>query len=127
MDEFEHECGICCSDVDETKNKNICIDCNSLICDKCINKKHYQSGDWLWLQTSCSKCEKYVCRECIIVCYECANIGDTYDVYCSNCAPDDIEYVNCEYHEWSLCKKHEKNRGCGTCKTNKNYYNKYVL
>jgi hypothetical protein len=126
------ECSVCYKDFkysDETKKT--CTDCQDLICNKCIDKKYYQNGDWIWLQVSCSMCGKYVCRDCVIVCYECAQMSDyasedTY-VYCDKCSPDDIEYVECEYHEWSSCNKHGDVSGCGICRTNKNYHDKNTI
>ncbi len=97
-------------------------ECDSSICNKCVNENFYMYSDWIDATCKCETCNKIMCRYHMIFCYDCALSGDQIN-YCENCCPADIKDVSCEYHTWTTCgKKHEFGSGtCRECVANKNY------
>jgi hypothetical protein len=41
-------------------------------------------------------------------------------------APEDLEYIQCKYHRWSVCNKHPDKK-CGACYANHNYHQKHSI
>jgi hypothetical protein len=122
--------------------KPLCSVCG--IPNECINKT-----DWLLnLPNTCIKCNMIICGNCMCICHECANTGDTDNCTvcytCTNCTKlTEINSVDCKYHKWNYCSKHfnvetpsvetsversvEKPNVCKICEANQNYHAKYAI
>jgi len=124
-EEEEQECTNCSETVkDEDCEK--CVSCENYVCGKC-SLKDYPVDDWFTVDSHCSKCGQVRCRDCVYFCYDCANEGDTPNVYCKKCCPKEIQSVRCGHHCWANCEKHRKETGnqCGECDANRIYSDKY--
>lgn len=128
-EEEETECNCCTRSIEPTPE--LCASCRKhTVCDKC-RTNGYDYWEWLHIEDPrCDGCKKTLCRDCTFMCTSCWNgphegpyMGK---IYCDACKPDDIEYVECRYHEWSRCKECRKDvdeyeAACGECQANANY------
>lgn len=103
-----------------------CANCDEQICRTCVLSGTIQLEEWLDVSNHCSKCAKLLCYDCVLGCYTCANYGADFVTYCEKCAPEDLEYIQCKYHRWSVCNKHPDKK-CGTCYANRNYHQKHFI
>lgn len=120
------ECCMCSETIDGVSFE--CGDCNKRICKDCCGEEgYYMHYEWLDVSITCDVCDKYVCDKCVRFCHDCANYEGT-GYFCGKCCPEDIKYLDCEYHTWSTCKiKHEYSDGCGKCRANRNYDGKHRI
>ncbi len=123
------DCPTCFDALGEYSN---CTSCGDKICRTCVLTAEYPLEEWLDVSNKCTTCKKLLCKECVYVCYDCANEGDTFDVFCETCRPNSIEYLDCKYHTWSTCSKHEQlhtpinsPNNCGACFANRNYHERH--
>lgn len=138
----KHEGDLCTNCEDYTvcsscSECHLCIDCNNVVCSKCIEQSQQVINEWLNVDLKCSTCKKLVCRKCVRFCYDCMNQDYNGKVYCSADCPATIKYIDCKLHKWSTCSLHhstkdqeiqnqdQKFNGCGTCYANWNYSLKY--
>ncbi len=115
----EFEC-YCCSDMCSKTDYRNCEICSEDVCVQCKKPRRILNfNDWLTqCPNYCFKCKRVGCEKCISTCIQCWNISEKYPFYCKDCS--DLVIDDCEYHHWTLCKKHKKT-GCPECKSNKNY------
>ncbi len=95
--------------------------CGGNICESCAEKKIVEL-EWTDFDSKCNSCNRYVCYNCSVFCYDCANSSNEFKTYCSYCENNVIP-IGCEYHKWSTCPaEHEFSYGeCGECVANRNY------
>lgn len=119
------ECVSCIHEYNASELKK-CRICASNVCNKCYdNDNVLYFTDWLnECSNCCVGCNRIGCKECIGICYQCANIGDNFDTYCIDCK--EFEHIACLYHDWSNCESHTGS-GCGICEANKNYHLKQTI
>jgi len=123
MTDSENEPKLCIVCLEEYKESVPCHvkDCQHEICSECVDKRiSWGEGGWFTIGVNCEKCQKITCPFCIVVCYDRAGTGENDLEYCSECVPDTFMVVECDYHEWWTCGKHEEKR-CGQCQANRNY------
>lgn len=130
---MDAECARCGDGIKDPDNPAaVCHCCERPVCDDCYDNDEPYVTSWLQVSTTCMKCLKYTCTNCISVCYDCANNewNEEYEICCTKCAANKLTRVDCEYHEWWTCGKHEtdaqeKFKGCGECYANWNYAGKH--
>ncbi len=123
------DCPNCCEALGEFSN---CTSCGDKICRTCVLNDYHSLNEWLDVSNKCTVCKKLLCRECVYLCYDCANEGIASDVFCEACKPADIHYLDCSYHMWSTCVKHDhlhtpinSPNNCGVCFANRNYHDRH--
>ena len=124
MDEIQDEdgyiCATCEEDTDFSELKQ-CRICETGVCVKCYdenNKLNYT--EWLYgCSNKCIACNMIGCKDCINLCYQCANLSEGNDSYCVKCKIFDTIKCRCG-EEWPVCDKH-KDIECPTCEANQNY------
>lgn len=107
----EYYCEGCYEKVKRRCKKNKCSmkDCDNYTCKDC-QKNGYIIHEWCRAPSHCEECKKMVCSDCIVFCHYCANNNEEFKFYCKDCAPDDIVWNDCKYHQWMKCgKEHEGN------------------
>lgn len=140
------------SSEENSSDKIICSICN----DEINSDKDglVAVTDWLDAYPKCERCEKEVCGNCLITCYDChndANNENEYPFICLNCYEADtkraqnstkvdtknyLTNVDCKYHSWYTCrlphydetleeKKKKTKNECRQCRANANYDAKY--
>lgn len=115
------ECGGCCFPCETFYS---CEICNENLCKDCHESVSF-NADWLYdLDNKCNDCGKRGCIQCLSACYQCCNVGED-KVLCMNCDKGKIQDVSCEYHDWYVCDKCDKE--CQQCFANKNYSDKYQI
>lgn len=119
------EC-ITCSKIFNRSELKYCRICDSDVCSKCYDERSVlYFSDWLYdCSNRCTKCNIIGCKECINLCYSCANTDCVFDVYCHKCKT--FITVDCEYHTWMMCDKHSIDE-CELCHVNKNYTLKHTI
>lgn len=102
-----------------------CDVCKGTLCERCGERGEdtIRLEEWLYSMNLCQKCNKLLCKNCMVICYNCAVSGEG-DYLCSNCAPKLTESNICRYHRWFYCSKHEQPTSCSTCGANRNYTSK---
>lgn len=100
-----------------------CDICGTEMCHECYNKReNLFFTEWLYdVPNKCTECQLVGCRECILLCFTCANLSESFDTYCNKCKK--FDEIDCEYHTWYVCDEH-KNDECGECYANRNYHHK---
>lgn len=102
-----------------------CSSCNNPVCKACMLKNLHPIEEWLDVSIYCCICNALICTNCVQLCYDCANTGDSFDVYCKQCVPSVIKSVVCSMHTWTTCDKHEDEHArCGQCDANHMYDNR---
>jgi len=119
LEALKIECNEC---LDIAGRHEKCSGCECVICSKCLDKEFHPVTEWCDIEWKC-KCKKLVCSVCAIFCHDCANEGEEFSVFCTECCPDNMIDNVCKYsHDWSTCGKHEKMKiECGSCRADKNY------
>lgn len=147
---------ICCEESFDIENTTQCECCeNNFLCNHCKDSE-YDLEEWLQINLKCEICEKIVCHECLITCYDCANDDEMNEIVCMDCKPKNLVQIDCDFHEWWTCGKHKndsdrdsddgndgndndnqennvKNKNgdvsneCGQCRANRSYHLRYSL
>jgi len=119
------ECSYCLEDYSISKLSK-CASCQqNFICPGCADGE-VLLAEWLLVPTKCDQCPGNVCRDCLKLCYDCANVESEFTVYCTRCAPSTLVQVPCKYHTWWTCGQHKDNE-CGECYANRNFDLKYSM
>lgn len=118
-------CEFCVSD----ENVGTCEICGTLQCAVCTANDIEQGislNEWLYADTTCSKCKRTGCANCMNICHECANHSIDSPTMCKDCST--LVVIPCNYHTWSVCEECDaKKIPCGDCYTNSNYDGKHRM
>lgn len=110
-------CNHCCKEDVET---TACEICNTLYCCECSNMDIVDLNEWLSIESTCSKCKRTSCQQCISACHTCANWGNQTPTVCNECSM--LTSIKCKYHVWDICDQcHAFNFSCGQCDANARY------
>ena len=89
-----------------------CSTCDNLVCEECCEKGFWEIGEykWLWVTAECFKCKRFLCEECVWICYTCALNNQrehaAYTVFCKDCKPEGMKQN--ATGDWIKCDKHWK-------------------
>lgn len=106
----------------------------TLSCE-CCERKLSENGpekplyleEWLEVDPVCDVCQKTICEDCVQICYDCHNQGEDITVTCILCSESywpKLKEIECSYHTWWTCARHDDEQGrfrCGQCRANYNY------
>ena len=132
----KRECIECQEDIEQEDIRNEdfakCHSCENLICGECHAKETVFIREWLAVTLVCDECKKITCTQCIRLCTDCWNLppsekelapAEDFGVFCKTCKPTEFIQVDCSYHDWWTCGKHQETPPykCGECEANRNY------